>query len=319
VYSSPISVPTTAAIKYFAKDTAGNISSVQTASYTINEAAPPDTTAPNPVTGLSAGTPTSSSVPLSWTFSSSGDVLTQEVAYSTDGTNFTVANAALSAASNSYTVTGLSASTAYTFRVVAKDAANNRSTAVTVTTTTAAAAPSLTVINSDSFNRADSTTTLGSTDAANGGLSKAWTALVGTWGISGNAAYLASSTADSVAVVDEGVSDNFTYTITTSVYHSTVQRVIWRCIDSNNYFMLQGTAVWKKVSGSLSNIGSITGTRANGDVVKIVVSGNTHTIFINGTQAGQITDASNAAGTKHGIGANNNTTSTKFDNYKFEQ
>jgi hypothetical protein len=138
VYSTPISVPATATLKFFGKDTAGNSSTVQTAAYTIN---PVDTTAPNPITGLTAGTPTSSSVPLSWTISNSGDVANQEVAYSSNGgTSYTVASGVINPSSNTYTVTGLAANQAYTFRVVAIDGAGNRSTAVTTTATTSAAA-----------------------------------------------------------------------------------------------------------------------------------------------------------------------------------
>jgi predicted 3-demethylubiquinone-9 3-methyltransferase (glyoxalase superfamily) len=135
VYSTPISVSATTTIKYFAKDTAGNSGTVQTATFTI------DTTAPNPVTNLTAGTVTSSSIPVSWTLSSSGDVANYEVAYSSDGgTNYTVASAVVNASSTSYTVSGLSASQAYIVRVVAIDGVGNRSTAVTVNATTSAAA-----------------------------------------------------------------------------------------------------------------------------------------------------------------------------------
>ncbi|MEV5028511.1 fibronectin type III domain-containing protein [Paenibacillus sp. LPE1-1-1.1] len=121
-----------------ARDTSDNEATGALVNVTTSAAA--DTTAPNPVTGLTAGTPTETTVPLTWTLSSSGDVVAQEVAYSTDGTNFTVASAVVNASSTTYTVTGRTASTLYTFRLVAIDGAGNRSTAVTVTATTAAAA-----------------------------------------------------------------------------------------------------------------------------------------------------------------------------------
>lgn len=123
VYSSPISVPATGTIKYFGKDTAGNVSPVQTVSYTITV---PDSTPPEAVTNLAAGTPTATTVPLTWTASIASDISKYEVAYSTDGTNFTVASAVVTGVS--YTVTGLTASTLYTFRVVAIDTSSNRST-----------------------------------------------------------------------------------------------------------------------------------------------------------------------------------------------
>ncbi|CAH1230650.1 hypothetical protein PAECIP111891_06710 [Paenibacillus allorhizoplanae] len=142
VFSVALSVPATATIKYFGKDPSGNVSTVQTAVYTINI---PDTTSPNPVTGLTAGTATASSIPVNWTLSSSGDVVSQEVAYSSNGgSSYTVASAAVNASSTSYTVTGLTASTSYIIRVIAVDGAGNRSTAVTVTKSTAAASGPIT-------------------------------------------------------------------------------------------------------------------------------------------------------------------------------
>lgn len=120
-----------------ARDTSDN--EAAGASVNVTTSATADTTAPNPVTGLTAGTPTATTIPLTWTLSSSGDVNAQEVAYSTDGTNFTVASAVVNASSTAYTITGLTVSTAYTLRVVAIDGAGNRSPAVTTTATTAAA------------------------------------------------------------------------------------------------------------------------------------------------------------------------------------
>lgn len=131
VYSSAINISATTSIKFFGKDTSGNSSTVQTVSFTI------DGTPPSPVTGLTAGTPTSNSIPVSWTLSTSGDVSNYEVAYSTDATNFTVASAVVNASSTNYSVIGLSSSTSYTIRVVAIDTANNRSTGVTIVAMTA--------------------------------------------------------------------------------------------------------------------------------------------------------------------------------------
>lgn len=122
-----------------AKDAVPNIATGTSVTFTTAAAA--DTTPPAAVTALTAGTPTTSSVPLTWTLSSSGDVATQEVAYSSNGgSSYTVASAIINAGSNSYTVNGLAANTAYTFRVVAVDGAGNRSNPTTTTKTTAATA-----------------------------------------------------------------------------------------------------------------------------------------------------------------------------------
>jgi hypothetical protein len=133
VYSGAITVSATTTIKYLAVDSAGN-QTTGSVTYTINI----DTTPPNAVTGLTAGTVTMSSINVSWTPSTSTDTANYEVAYSQDGTNYTVSGTVLVGV-NSYTVTGLpTTGTQYTIRVIAIDGANNRSTATTVTATTAA-------------------------------------------------------------------------------------------------------------------------------------------------------------------------------------
>ena len=113
-----------------AKDAAGNVS---TASNTVNVTtlAPiVDTTAPTAPTNLAASGTTSSSTNLSWTASTDNVGVTGYDVYQ----GATVIG---TTASTTYNVTGLTASTAYTFSVRAKDAAGNVSTAsntVNVTT-----------------------------------------------------------------------------------------------------------------------------------------------------------------------------------------
>lgn len=134
VYSSPISVSTTQTLKFFAQDLVGNLTTVQTTNYTI------DTIAPSPAISPTVGTPTSSTIPISWTLSPSTDVANYEVAYSTTGTDpFTVASALINSSSTSYTVAGLTGSTLYTIRVIAIDGVGNRSTGATVQATTSMA------------------------------------------------------------------------------------------------------------------------------------------------------------------------------------
>lgn len=90
----------------------------------------PDTTAPSVPTGLTGSALSSTQVKLGWTASTDNVGVTSYDVYR---------NGALvgSANSNSYTDTGLTASTSYTYTVIAKDAAGNvssASTAVSVTT-----------------------------------------------------------------------------------------------------------------------------------------------------------------------------------------
>lgn len=134
VYTSPLSISATTTLKTFARDMTGNQTLVQTITYTKEVSS--DITPPNPVTGLTAGTAGSNSVPISWTASTSNDVTNYEVSYSTDGVNYTIASQTIANTESAYTVTGLISAVTYTFRVVAIDGAGNRSTSATVQATT---------------------------------------------------------------------------------------------------------------------------------------------------------------------------------------
>ncbi|GAA0411369.1 fibronectin type III domain-containing protein [Paenibacillus motobuensis] len=115
-----------------AKDAAGNVSpSSNTISVKTNAVSSPDTQAPSTPANVTVTGVTSSSVSLSWTASTDNVGVTGYDVY--QGTNL-----ALSVTGTSATVSGLSAGTAYTFKVAAKDAAGNvspQSTAVSATTT----------------------------------------------------------------------------------------------------------------------------------------------------------------------------------------
>jgi chitodextrinase len=122
--------------KVIAKNAGGSSTGVTT-TVTTNSAA--DVTPPSDVSGLSTGTATINSIPVSWSLSPSNDVANYEVAYSSNGgSTWTVASALVNSSSTSYTITGLVAGTNYTIRVVAIDTSSNRSTGVTTTKSTAA-------------------------------------------------------------------------------------------------------------------------------------------------------------------------------------
>ncbi|NOU98474.1 fibronectin type III domain-containing protein [Paenibacillus planticolens] len=124
-----------------ARDAAGNVSSGTSATVTTLAVA-----LPNPVTGLTVGTITSSSVQLTWTANADH----YEVSYSTDGTSYTVANANVKG--TSFTITGLNVSTTYTIKVAALDASNNRSTGnPTITAKTASSGIDVTGVNGPSY------------------------------------------------------------------------------------------------------------------------------------------------------------------------
>lgn len=94
------------------------------------------TTAPGQVIGLTAGTATSTTVPLSWTAVATATAYT--VQYRTSGaTQWTTFETGVSATSD--TVTGLTAATAYEFQVIAYNSGGNGTPSATVSKSTAAA------------------------------------------------------------------------------------------------------------------------------------------------------------------------------------
>jgi hypothetical protein len=127
IYSAPIAVSSSATLKYFAKDTAGNSSQVQSQVYTINI---PDTTPPNNVTNLATSGVTQTGVTLTWTASNSNDIASYDIY---NGATFVT-----NVTGTTYNVSGLSASTQYTFNVKSKDASGNVASGTSVTVTTSA-------------------------------------------------------------------------------------------------------------------------------------------------------------------------------------
>jgi hypothetical protein len=102
--------------------------------------APPDTEAPTAPSSLTASNPSSSTIDLSWTASTDNVGVSGYYIYYSDGTLATTASG------TSVTVTGLDASTTYTFYATAYDAAGNESTASNMAseTTTAVSCEALT-------------------------------------------------------------------------------------------------------------------------------------------------------------------------------
>ncbi|SFA71294.1 Chitodextrinase [Cohnella sp. OV330] len=105
-----------------AKDAAGNVSAASGALNVTTDAAA-DTTAPSAPTGLTSPSKTSTSVSLSWTASTDNVGVTGYDIYR--GTTL----AGSTTGATTFTATGLTASTAYSFTVKAKDAAGNVSAA----------------------------------------------------------------------------------------------------------------------------------------------------------------------------------------------
>ena len=97
---------------------------------------PADTQAPSAPTGLTAGGQTGTSVNLSWHASTDNVGVTGYGAYRNS-----TAVGSTSAATRSYSFTGLTCGTSYTFAVDAYDAAGNRSARASLTASTVACPP----------------------------------------------------------------------------------------------------------------------------------------------------------------------------------
>ena len=127
--SSPYSVSWTNAaagsyaVKAVATDNAGATGTSALANVTVNPVTTPDTTAPSVPTGLSAPSVTSSSVTLTWTASTDNAGGSGIAGYDVYRNGSLVG----SPPSVGYTNSGLSAATAYNYRVRARDNAGNAS------------------------------------------------------------------------------------------------------------------------------------------------------------------------------------------------
>ena len=127
-----LTASTTYSFTVKAKDAAGNVSAASNAVSVTTLAPVSDTTAPSAPTNLAASGTTSTTTNLSWTASTDNVGVTGYDVY--QGTTLKG-----SSTTTSFAVTGLTASTTYSFTVKAKDAAGNVSTAsnaVSVTTLT---------------------------------------------------------------------------------------------------------------------------------------------------------------------------------------
>ncbi|WP_457616028.1 endonuclease [Lutibacter sp.] len=159
----------------------------------------PDTTAPTAPTNLVGTNITNTTVDLSWTASTDNVGVTSYAIYK-DGVFLA------SSATNSYTVTGLTQNTTYSFVVYAKDAAANTSPAsntLSITTTNIIDNQAPTAI----VDLAAANTTNSSTDLS-------WSASTDNVGVSGydvyqNGTYLATTATNSYAVT--GLTANTTY------------------------------------------------------------------------------------------------------------
>ncbi len=170
-----------------ARDAVLNESTYSSASC-VTPSAAADTTAPSAVTNLAGGTPGSTSMPLTWTApgddASSGTATSYDVRYSTSPLSETTWSAATAAtgesapqaagSSESFTVTGLSASTGYYFALKTTDDNSNISTisniagATTTAVSTDTTAPTISNVAAGSLTSTGVTIAWTTNEAADG-------------------------------------------------------------------------------------------------------------------------------------------------------
>lgn len=162
---------------------------------------------------------------------------------------------------------------------------------------------------SDTFTRADSATSLGS--PSDGG--SAWVALSGTWGISSNTAYSASSGSQEIAYLESSEANVIVEATITSIF-GREGALSFRVVDGSNYCILwvngtSGFRLYDNVAGSFTQRGSSNTTVPTaGDVVKVEANGTSVTAYLNGSALTGLTGVTMTAhqtATKHGLRAHN--------------
>jgi hypothetical protein len=261
---------------------------------------------PSTVTGLVVTAPDYQSIKASWTLVPSATSYHVQYKATSSGTWLDTTGTAYDG--NTMTITGLSGSTSYDVRIKARNAGGDAAASTTVSATTAAAPVTYAA---DTFNRADSSSTLGSTTTG----SYAWSAVVGTWGISSNAAYdVTATSANHIATIDDTHANG---TVAAQLFGSSPVNsgILFRLTDASNFWVwLANGTLYKCVAGSFTSVGSLPlRTPASGDTYSAILNGSSITLKVNGAVYGSATDSFNQSATQHGL--LNKGTGNTFDNF----
>ncbi len=275
-----LTASTTYSFTVKAKDAAGNVSVASNAVSVTTLAPVPDTTAPTAPT-LSASGTTTTTTNLSWTGATDNVGVTGYDVY--QGT--TLLGSTTTA--TTFAVSGLTASTSYTFTVVAKDAAGNvsvASNAVTVTTLT----PDTTVPTAPTLSASGTTATT---------TNLSWTGATDNVGVTGYDVYrgttLLGSTTTATTYAVTGLTASTTYTFTVkakdaagnvsvasnTVNVTTLANTVTYCTSTSS--ITTDEKIGKVVFGTISN--TSTGTAGYEDFTALstnVVRGTAYTITI---------------------------------------
>lgn len=267
--------------------------------------------APTAAPTLSAGAAGATSQALTWTAVSGATSYKVEYRQQGAGTWST----GPTATNTSATVSGLTASTAYEYRVAAVNSAGTGPWSNTLTASTTAAA---TVLTSDSFNRADTAAgQLGTTDAAFGGTAMAWTS-ESQLQILGNQVGGAVSTYR-VATVDVAAANHYVEAVLAA---NTEGGVVARWADSNNYYVVRGTATGvlmlevRQAGTNTTLEQTAAGVLQAGDRIGLLVRGTDLYVYRNGVQVFYRSDSRISAGTRAGIRSSFSNTAFRLDNFR---
>ncbi len=209
-----LSASTTYTYRVSAYDAAGNVSS-PSASASATTSSSGDTQAPTVPTGLSGQAISSSQINLSWAASTDNIGVTGYRIYRCIGSNCTPNNQIATSTTNSYSNTGLSASTTYTYRVSAYDAAGNVSSQ-------SASATATTLSGGGGDTQAPTVPTgLSGQAISSSEINLSWAASTDNVGVTGYRIYLNGVLIDTSATnsySDTGLSASTTYTYSVSAY-----------------------------------------------------------------------------------------------------
>src|SRR6266513_1458036 len=200
-----VSASTTYSYTVAAYDAAGNVSA-QSSPASATTPAPPDTTPPSVPTGLTANAVSSSQINLSWTASSDNVGVSGYRVYR-GGTQIATTSA------TSFTNTGVSASTTYSYTVAAYDAAGNVSAQSSPASATTPAPPDTTPPSVP--------TGLTANAVSSSQINLSWTASSDNVGVSGYRVYRGGTqiaTTSATSFTNTGVSASTTYSYTVAAY-----------------------------------------------------------------------------------------------------
>lgn len=166
---------------------------------------------------------------------------------------------------------------------------------------------------SDSFNRPDNATSLGTTDTG-----QVWSALAGTWGIDTNQAY-GPSGGDLLALLEAGASD---VNITCDIKHHDNNGVLFRTVSQSDFLLarlsVNTVQLYRRQAGVWTLLADAAMTLTNGQTYafRVVASGSTINVYVDGVNRVTATESFQSTVTKHGMFGGNSV--SRWDNFRVD-